>query len=83
MAPLSFPQNRHRYLIFKDLWEKGFFLGSGSKFGGDFLVYPGAGGKEKNKKTKKKQGFLGSIVILGCRGKFMFCVVVSLFVHSF
>lgn len=30
-----------RYHVFKDLWEKGFFLTSGVKFGGDFLVYPG------------------------------------------
>ncbi|CAL1541976.1 unnamed protein product [Lymnaea stagnalis] len=30
-----------RYLVFRDLWNKGFYLTSGSKFGGDFLVYPG------------------------------------------
>nr|XP_033817096.1 tRNA-splicing endonuclease subunit Sen34 [Geotrypetes seraphini]XP_033817097.1 tRNA-splicing endonuclease subunit Sen34 [Geotrypetes seraphini]XP_033817098.1 tRNA-splicing endonuclease subunit Sen34 [Geotrypetes seraphini] len=30
-----------RYQVFRDLWEKGFFLTSGGKFGGDFLVYPG------------------------------------------
>ncbi|GFO12881.1 tRNA-splicing endonuclease subunit sen34 [Plakobranchus ocellatus] len=30
-----------RYLVFKDLWGKGFYLTSGAKFGGDFLVYPG------------------------------------------
>ncbi|RUS91624.1 hypothetical protein EGW08_000597, partial [Elysia chlorotica] len=30
-----------RYRVFKDLWGKGFYLTSGSKFGGDFLVYPG------------------------------------------
>ncbi|CAG5124844.1 unnamed protein product [Candidula unifasciata] len=30
-----------RYHVFKDLWGKGFFLTSGVKFGGDFLVYPG------------------------------------------
>ncbi|XP_035698913.1 tRNA-splicing endonuclease subunit Sen34-like [Branchiostoma floridae] len=27
--------------VFQDLWEKGYFLTSGGKFGGDFLVYPG------------------------------------------
>lgn len=27
--------------VFRDLWEQGHFLGSGLKFGGDFLVYPG------------------------------------------
>ncbi|CAH2319235.1 tRNA-splicing endonuclease subunit Sen34 [Pelobates cultripes] len=30
-----------RYKVFKDLWERGYFLTSGNKFGGDFLVYPG------------------------------------------
>lgn len=27
--------------VFEDLWKKGFFLGGGLKFGGDFLIYPG------------------------------------------
>ncbi|KZT11207.1 tRNA-intron endonuclease catalytic domain-like protein [Laetiporus sulphureus 93-53] len=27
--------------VFRDLWEKGYFMGGGIKFGGDFLVYPG------------------------------------------
>ncbi|XP_023946059.1 tRNA-splicing endonuclease subunit Sen34 isoform X2 [Bicyclus anynana] len=31
----------NRYAIFKDLWQKGFYMTSGSKFGADFLVYPG------------------------------------------
>uniref|UniRef100_A0A1E1W6P0 tRNA-splicing endonuclease subunit Sen34 n=1 Tax=Pectinophora gossypiella TaxID=13191 RepID=A0A1E1W6P0_PECGO len=30
-----------RYAIYKDLWEKGHFITSGSKFGSDYLVYPG------------------------------------------
>jgi tRNA-splicing endonuclease subunit Sen34 len=30
-----------RYKIFKSLWEKGFYISKGSKFGGDFLLYPG------------------------------------------
>ncbi|XP_032091317.1 tRNA-splicing endonuclease subunit Sen34 [Thamnophis elegans] len=30
-----------RYLIFRDLWERGYYVTTGSKFGGDFLVYPG------------------------------------------
>ena len=40
----SYPSNSREttgYTVFKDLWEKGNFLTSGSKFGGDFLVYPG------------------------------------------
>lgn len=30
-----------KYKIYKDLWEKGYYISSGEKFGGDFLVYPG------------------------------------------
>ncbi|EPQ58091.1 tRNA-intron endonuclease catalytic domain-like protein [Gloeophyllum trabeum ATCC 11539] len=32
---------RARCAVFRDLWERGYFLGVGIKFGGDFLVYPG------------------------------------------
>ena len=35
----SFEQAKCR--VFKDLWERGNFMGGGIKFGGDFLVYPG------------------------------------------
>ncbi|XP_034239632.1 tRNA-splicing endonuclease subunit Sen34 [Thrips palmi] len=40
----TFPSSHEekiRYLTFKDLWEKGYFITTGHKFGGDFLVYPG------------------------------------------
>ncbi|XP_052764569.1 tRNA-splicing endonuclease subunit Sen34-like [Mya arenaria] len=30
-----------RYAVFRDLWERGHFITSGLKFGGDFLSYPG------------------------------------------
>lgn len=30
-----------RCTVFTDLWRKGYYLGSGLKFGGDFLAYPG------------------------------------------
>ncbi|XP_028039001.1 tRNA-splicing endonuclease subunit Sen34 isoform X1 [Bombyx mandarina] len=30
-----------KYSIFKDLWEKGYYVTSGSKFGCDYLIYPG------------------------------------------
>jgi len=30
-----------KYRVFSYFWEKGYFLTSGGKFGGDFLVYPG------------------------------------------
>ncbi|KAI9456276.1 tRNA-intron endonuclease catalytic domain-like protein [Lactarius psammicola] len=32
---------RARCEVFRDLWEKGYYLGGGGKFGGDWLVYPG------------------------------------------
>lgn len=34
-------QEQIKFKIFNDLWEKGYYLTSGSKFGGDFLAYPG------------------------------------------
>lgn len=34
-------EQRHRYLVFKDLRAKGFYITGGSKFGADFLLYPG------------------------------------------
>ena len=37
------PDHEMRYCIFQNLWEQGFYITSGSKFGGDFLVYPGRG----------------------------------------
>lgn len=30
-----------RYKVFKDIWEEGYFVTSGEKFGCDFLAYPG------------------------------------------
>ncbi|XP_072744758.1 tRNA-splicing endonuclease subunit Sen34 [Anoplolepis gracilipes] len=38
--PLT-PNQRHKYKVYKDLWEKEYYITSGEKFGGDFLVYPG------------------------------------------
>lgn len=32
---------RNRCIVYQDLWEKGFYMTSGAKFGGDFLAYPG------------------------------------------
>ncbi|ETW85471.1 hypothetical protein HETIRDRAFT_309297 [Heterobasidion irregulare TC 32-1] len=40
----SYPSNdeeRAKCEVFRDLWEKGYYMGGGSKFGGDWLVYPG------------------------------------------
>jgi hypothetical protein len=41
----SYPTNadeRARCEVFRDLWEKGYYMGGGVKFGGDWLVYPGS-----------------------------------------
>lgn len=35
------PNDFLKYRIFSYFWEKGYFLTSGRKFGGDFLIYPG------------------------------------------
>ena len=35
-------EERARCEVFRDLWEKGYYLGGGGKFGGNWLVYPGA-----------------------------------------
>ncbi|XP_034942642.1 tRNA-splicing endonuclease subunit Sen34 [Chelonus insularis] len=35
------PEENIRYTVFKDLWERGFYVTYGDKFGGDFLAYPG------------------------------------------
>eukprot|EP00088_Acartia_fossae_P001136 TRINITY_DN10426_c0_g1_i2.p1 TRINITY_DN10426_c0_g1~~TRINITY_DN10426_c0_g1_i2.p1 ORF type:complete len:392 (+),score=88.00 TRINITY_DN10426_c0_g1_i2:102-1277(+) len=35
------PLDKCRLLAFQALWEKGYFIGEGSKFGGDYLVYLG------------------------------------------
>ncbi|CAM4689524.1 unnamed protein product [Lepidochelys olivacea] len=35
------PAHEARYRVFRELWGRGYYLSGGSKFGGDFLVYPG------------------------------------------
>lgn len=35
------PFERAKCAVYRDLWEKGHFMGGGIRFGGDFLVYPG------------------------------------------
>lgn len=40
----DYPRTEHeesRCKVYEDLWRKGFFLGIGLRFGGDFLIYPG------------------------------------------
>ena len=40
----SYPSDlteRAKCAVFRDLWEKEYYMGGGLKFGGDFLVYPG------------------------------------------
>jgi tRNA-splicing endonuclease subunit Sen34 len=35
-------EERAKCGVFRGLWEQGFFMGGGIKFGGDYLVYPGS-----------------------------------------
>lgn len=35
------PLEESRCKVFEDLWRRGFFMGIGLRFGGDFLIYPG------------------------------------------
>ncbi|GAA5830326.1 hypothetical protein JCM11251_001308 [Rhodosporidiobolus azoricus] len=40
----NYPMNEvqvARCKVFEDLWRRGFYMGGGLRFGGDFLVYPG------------------------------------------
>ncbi|GAA5966331.1 hypothetical protein JCM3765_005260 [Sporobolomyces pararoseus] len=40
----NYPTNKlqqSKCKVFEDLWRKGFYMGIGLRFGGDFLVYPG------------------------------------------
>lgn len=42
--PTRYPltiEDKVKYEVFKDLWEKNFYITCGTKFGGDFLVYAG------------------------------------------
>ncbi|CAG8554596.1 4473_t:CDS:2 [Ambispora gerdemannii] len=34
-------KDQHRFKVFSDLWERGYFITNGIKFGGDFLLYSG------------------------------------------
>ena len=34
-------EDKVKYEVFKDLWEKNFYITCGTKFGGDYLVYAG------------------------------------------
>ncbi|XP_072614946.1 tRNA-splicing endonuclease subunit Sen34 isoform X2 [Vulpes vulpes] len=56
------PAHELRYSIYRDLWERGFFLSAAGKFGGDFLVYPAS---ETHGRTRTLGNHLkGSIVNL-------------------
>ena len=39
--PILTPLEEIRKSVFRKLWLRGFYITSGEKFGGDFLVYPG------------------------------------------
>ncbi|XP_077919355.1 tRNA-splicing endonuclease subunit Sen34 isoform X3 [Halichoerus grypus] len=52
------PAHELRYSIYRDLWERGFFLSAAGKFGGDFLVYPAS-------ETRGRTGTLGNPSLFG------------------
>ena len=35
-----------RFHVYHEVWKRGYFMGKGLKFGGDYLVYPGQSGPE-------------------------------------
>lgn len=40
----TFPETskeKLQYMTYKDLWNRGYFITNGRKFGGEYLVYPG------------------------------------------
>ncbi|CAK1556241.1 unnamed protein product [Leptosia nina] len=41
LSPSITQENCIKYSVFKDLWQKGFSITNGSKFGSDYLLYPG------------------------------------------
>ncbi|KAI9091241.1 hypothetical protein DFS34DRAFT_327682 [Phlyctochytrium arcticum] len=44
LHPSTRPTTSHQKLriaVFRSLWQKGYYLSSGSKFGGDWIAYPG------------------------------------------
>lgn len=49
------PIQRARCGVFRDLWEQGYFMGGGIKFGGEYLVYPGMYVSPANISSKKKK----------------------------
>ena len=55
-AEWKFPQTemeKLRYQVFYQLWEKGYYLTTGGKLGGNFLCYPGKINELKNENDKK------------------------------
>ncbi|CAG8830683.1 1137_t:CDS:2, partial [Gigaspora rosea] len=37
----STPKEKYKFNIYCDLWNRGYFITNGIKFGGDYLLYPG------------------------------------------
>lgn len=81
-------EKKVHYLVFKDLWEKGYYITLGGKFGGDYLVYPGDPIKFHAmfiviilEKTKKLQ--MQDIVTYGRLGHSVRKTVVLTFLNDF
>jgi tRNA-splicing endonuclease subunit Sen34 len=59
---------RARCAVFRDLHEKGYWMGGGLKFGGDWLIYPGRSFLS-SEKAGKVRGGIGPLInyVLSCR----------------
>jgi tRNA splicing endonuclease len=70
----STPEERDRYLIFKDLHSRGFRITGGSKFGSDYLLYPGDPtlyhAQFCVRIVQFKESILPALMASACRGSF-------------
>jgi len=70
----STAEERDRYLIFKDLHSRGFRITGGSKFGSDYLLYPGDPtlyhAQFCVRLVQFKESILPALMASACRGSF-------------
>jgi tRNA-intron lyase len=70
----STKEQRDRYLIFKDLHSRGFRITGGSKFGSDYLLYPGDPtlyhAQFCVRLVQFKESILPALMASACRGSF-------------
>ncbi len=67
-------EERDRYLVFKDLHSRGFRITGGSKFGSDYLLYPGDASLYHAqfgvRLMQSKECILPALMASACRGSF-------------